>query len=377
MAVRVVHDVEGGSGLRGVLRAIAVLLGVVLIVVGIVAAVFPLIYILLTASDLLQGNSVSSLDGNDAVQLLVLIAVSLLGFWLGLRFIRGRRRTGLYLRKFGFADTTRTVSHALNSAVGRSVRLVTLDDSMVAPIGAGHGRRRFAGFVWFITGAGVLLLVIYLVGGGYSDSADSLMEQTASQAGDGFGESVLAAGVGALFGALLLIMVVGFAVIVGLIALLGGGSYLAARRAERAASQVLRNEGDVDATARRIARLGRRIFAPRLVVIAVPTAFWQHAVRGLARVSEVVVIDVSQPTDALVWEVQNIKPLFQGRWVLVGARDRVAALAQPGTAMLATPLGLLARMLDAEEVIAYGPTPEDRKRFARALRNKLAMVQRR
>jgi len=71
-------------------------------------------------------------------------AFALLAMWLGVLLIRGRRRLGLYLRKFGFADTTRTVSNALKSAVGRSVRLVTLDDSQVVPVGVGAGRRHDA-----------------------------------------------------------------------------------------------------------------------------------------------------------------------------------------------------------------------------------------
>jgi hypothetical protein len=116
--------------------------------------------------------------------------------------------------------------------------------------------------------------------------------------------------------------------------------------------------------------------AARLVVVAVPTAFWQRAVHGLAAVCDVVIIDVSRPTENLLWEMRNIKPLFHGRWVLVGARDHVAPLADAQTAAGHDPVGLLARMLDGERVLVYGPDPADRRRFARSLRRSLEQVSR-
>jgi hypothetical protein len=375
VALRMVADVPGGTGMRGLVRGISVLIGVVLILAAMAAAFWPLVFVIIVVSNIVTGDA-TQFGENDAQLLAVCCGVVLIGWWLGGKFIRGRRRVGLYLRKFGFAETTRTVSSALTSAVGRSVRLVTLDDSVAAPIGAGAGRRRFGIIMWLLAGAIVAFLVYYIFGGGYDSAQKSLMEQTASQSDGSFGQAIGAALFGALFAALFLLLIICTVVALIIIGFVGSRVHAAARRAERAASRMMRDERSVEPMARDIAREGRRIFAPRLVVVRVPTSFWQRAVGGLARACDLVVIDVSQPTDALVWEVQNMKQRFAGRWVLVGARDRVMQLADPATALAATPQGLLARMIDGEEVIVYGPTPDDQRRFARALRNRFATLKR-
>jgi hypothetical protein len=376
MAIRIVEDLPGGGAAR-LGRGIVVLLGLVLLLAGLLAAILPLLWLELTLTDLVTGYSPDRPTGSDVQQIVITAIVAVVGIWAGLRLIRGRRRLGLYLRKFGFADTTRTVSHALTSSVGRSVRLVTLDDSMVAALGAGRGRRRVAGVVLLIATAVVIGVAYYLVGGAFHNDTDNLVSSLQEQAGPGVGAQIGAAvGAGVILVVILLI-VGGLGTFALLLALIGAGSYRAARRAERRAVQAFTSSASVDTEARALGRAARRIFAPRLVVVAVPTAFWQRAVHALAAVSEVVIIDVSRPTDNLIWELQNIKPLFQGRWVLVGARPSVAGLARPGTAGAGTAEGLLARLLDGEQILAYGPDPADQARFARSLRRALQQARRR
>ena len=75
------------------------------------------------------------------------------------------------------------------------------------------------------------------------------------------------------------------------------------------------------------------------MVVRVASSVWQNAVQGLANVADVVVIDVSHPTDALLWEVATMKPLFGTRWVLVGSYDQVVWLGHPRVATAADARG--------------------------------------
>jgi hypothetical protein len=375
--VLIVEDVPGGFGLRRVFRGVVVLLGVGLLMGGIFAGVVVALWLATVAETAARGEEMPRPLDNELPGVAVTTLAAALALWAGVRLIRGRRRLGLYLRKFGFAETTRVVSHALGSAVGRSLRLVTLDDSLAAPMGSGRGRRRLAGLVWLLAAGLVAWLLYYLFGGPFAHDVRRQVQTQAgathAQAGNnvfaGLGEAI-SAGVNANIGVAIVAAMIALLVTVALsialtIGVLGGGVYLASRRAERRASRALTDERKVEKAARALAAAGRRIFAARLVVVAVPTPFWQRAVHALATVSDVVVIDVSQPGDSLIWEIENIKPLFDGRCVLVGSRDYITALNGPGSPTL------LARLLDGEEIIAYG---SDRRRFARALRQRLTQL---
>src|SRR5262249_55185226 len=142
MAVHIVDEVPGNFPLRRVGRGIVVLIGVVLVGLAMLAAIYPLVVAEALVYTVVAHAPAAEVHRRDVLTLRLTVIGIVLALWAGLRMIRGRRRLGLYLRKFGFADTTRTVSHALSSAVGRSLRLVTLDDSQVSPLGAGRGRRR-------------------------------------------------------------------------------------------------------------------------------------------------------------------------------------------------------------------------------------------
>lgn len=367
MAVVIVEEVPPAHRTRRFGRGIAVLLGIVLLAAGLLVLPVPVASAIGVVGELVSGEQTD--NRTSAILVTAGAIVACLGLcWLGLRLVRGRRRMGLYLRKFGFAGTTETVSHAVSRAVGRSLRLVTLDDSMVAPIGAGRGRRWSVVVVTLLGSAGVAAVLYFFFGGTFQHLLSPVTDGAPESISDSVGRAL-----GALVLAVLLLLAGIVAAIVGLF---GGAASLAARRAERGATQTFTSEAEVDRAAGRLSRASRRIFAARLVVVAVPTPFWQRAVYGLAAVAEVVVIDVSFPTENLVWEVRNIKPLFQGRWVLVGARDRVGPLARPDVFASQTPAGTLSRMLDREQILAYGPTTADRRRFARSLRRRLDDVRR-
>lgn len=82
------------------------------------------------------------------------------------RLLRGRRQLVLFLRRFGFDDATRTLTHASSVAVGRAWRLVTLDHDRVAPRGGPPRQRRRLGTASAIAAVVVVAVVVFVVAGG-------------------------------------------------------------------------------------------------------------------------------------------------------------------------------------------------------------------
>jgi hypothetical protein len=307
------------------------------------------------------------------------VAVMVVGFWLGLLLIRGRRRVGLFLRKFGLQDSTRTVTFALVRSIGRSLRLVTLDDEMVAPLGVGRSRRRVAWWTWLL---GLLVVgggLYWFFGGGFDSAANDVTDSAFANVGGDTPGQAIGSIIGAAVAAMILLICLMLAVIIPftiavVVMALGGGSYLAARQAERAAVRRVTGEREIEPTVRSVAKRSRRIFGARLVVLSVVDRYWQQAVHALAGVSDVIIIDVSQPTENLVWEVTRIHHDHPGRWVLVGAQSHLTALTDPRRHQPGSAPDQLARLLDGEQVIAYGSTPPELRRFTRALRGQLDRI---
>jgi hypothetical protein len=361
LAVHLIHDVAPAPSNASSQRTILLVIGVLLVTCGSVCACAPLVYLPFFVQ--VAAGDDTRVPAGDTVLIVIAAIVAIAAVATGIRFIRGRRRLGLYLRKFGFAASTTTVTQALTSAVGRSIRLVTLDDDETRSVGAARG--------WLTTAAAVLAVVAPVLSIWFLrtelDSTFSQLE-TATQPTQRIHLSVPDIILTFVSGA----VVLATPILAVLGSLFFGGS-LAAYRAKRRASFRLTHEKEIDSAARRLVHGARRIFAARLVVVEVAGAFWQKAVDAFATVSEVVVIDVSHPTEPLVWEVGTMKPRFQGRWVLVGDHELVARLNQPTTDVWTHRLALL---LNGETVLVYGPSPADRRRFAVALRHALASTTR-
>jgi hypothetical protein len=359
MAARVVLDVPAAGGSGGFLRGLGAAVGFVLMIAGVLVAPFAVVIAYSLIAERVGGGTPDDpppLVSSVAWSLVAVVGV-VVALRLGLRLIRGRRRLALYLRKFGHGDSTRAVTTALTSAVGRQVRVVTLDDAMVAAVGVDRTRRRLVAVAFVALAALLAWGIVWLVdfvdadGGADTGSADPLDQ---------------------LFADLVLIVVVFVGLVLAAsLTLFAGGVYLAALRAGRFAQRTIDTERSIAPTAARISKLSRKVFSPRLFVARVSSPIWTQAVQALAGVADVVIIDVSHPTDPLLWEVETMKPRFGDRWVLVGAYEQVGKLADPRAAVGSDRRALLARALDGEEIVAYGHTPADHARFVLALRNRL------
>jgi hypothetical protein len=434
LPVTVVLDYRQRHSARRLRRSIATLVGGLLVLVGAIASIglFPsFVYVVGIAFDepkllptLLEplemsldwlGIDVSwwhqTLPAWNADLLLataVSITIMVVGLTVGLRLLRGNRKLVLFLRRFGYSDATKVATFAAAKTIGRSWRLVTLDDASVAPLGVPTSTRRlvvggglvrqgvmvapmFVAYVGMFTlGAPcVILLLAFLQA--------KTLDLDVAHSFEPYGrvlESVLAGHipfdaigsnlVGAFAVAATLTMFTVWALIAsfaGLLATLmfsGPFSLLgfasdAVLAADRLTTRQVKNATEIDSAARAIAAESRKIFAPRLVVLRVASEVWRQTVIRLASTGSLTIIDVSEPTENLVWEIQELTERSGPRCVFVGQSDRVARLTASSEDV--PPPGpideRLLRLLDGREVLAYVTNRRGMRRFARALRARL------
>jgi len=142
------------------------------------------------------------------------------------------------------------------------------------------------------------------------------------------------------------------------------------REAERSKTLAVTSVDEIRQAARAIATRSRKVFGPRLVVLRVASPVWRDAVGELASLSSLPLIDISELTENVLWELQELIRRFGDKCVLIGRYESVTALATPPSAAHAgTSVERRAAALLADrDVLAYTTDPAGLKRFARALR---------
>jgi hypothetical protein len=295
---------------------------------------------------------------------------------LGVRLLRGSRQSALFLRRFGFTDATEALSTAVARGLGRRWRLVTLDDSKVAPVGVGGRSQWLFRITPWLLGIGLFVALVWILPGIFESSLDSALDDVVSQTVDE-AEDPISAIFGAFFAALIVGVVVGAllflatllpAALAGAVLLFSIGGRRAIRRAERRRSTSVNRPDEVDAVTRRIRRQARRIYAPRLTVVRCADTVWQTVVRRLAELTDAIVIDVSDVSAGLLWELNELGPTRARDWVLVGRRDRLESLLVEDTPNASS----LRAALDGQSVLAYRVDRFDR--FESSLRSRLTHV---
>jgi hypothetical protein len=164
-----------------------------------------------------------------------------------------------------------------------------------------------------------------------------------------------------------LIFVAAFAVVIASLPLLGLAAVSneiseSVENAEGAKTRLVRSASEAELAGREICNTGRRIIAPRLTVLTVETPWWQDAVREVAKHSSAAVIDVSQPTDNVVWEIEELEHLSVP-WVAIGHRPEVLELSIRRDDTVARLRGLL----EGRHVLTYTTGALGRLRFERSL----------
>jgi len=347
----------------------------------------------------------------------VLTPLAIGGVRIGLRLLRRHRTMVLFLRRFGYDAAQSAVTFAVLRTIGADWRVVTLDDAEMAPIGVAAGTRRVfrAGHLvskYVLTVGGFIGLRMFpiLISTMWAVLALGLIEPAYEFARTGvtrfevWGDAIepylrivasvfdgrppldaLGPTLPGLFALLAMAAAVSFAAMMASMAALLlafplstilfflSSSADSVREAERSKSLAVSSVGEIQQAARDIARRSRKVFGPRLVVLRVASPVWQEAVTELASVSSLPLIDISEPTANVLWELETLTTRFGDRCVVIGNHEQVAALAGlPSDAPGSTAVERrLARLLDGREVLVYTTDRHGLKRFARALRGLL------
>jgi hypothetical protein len=371
MPMNIVREYPGSAGrLRRVASALATIAGGVLILAGLLAAVLPILYLAVAVASLGLGGRGPAPDVQITVYAVAAATLVSLGLWL----VRGKRQLVLFLRRFGFVEATQAVTFAVVRALGAHWRLVTLDDSEVSPVGVRKRMRWLSIAVGLVAATGVAWAISWLAGGGL----DALV-----------GEATKGALRGATLRDVLPRMVVWFFVVPvilmiavtllifipaafgGAVAIFAWSSYGAIRAAERAKTVQITDEAQIERAAAAVLRRSRGIVGPRLAVARVVSAIWQPVVRRLISASSAVIIDVSEPTRNLLWEIETLTPEMRSRCILVGEQAHLDRMTTGAAEPESSPRARLLRLLDGEQVLAYSSEKENLMRFARSLHARL------
>jgi hypothetical protein len=417
MPARVVLDHPRRHIFRRLWLAIAMIAGAMLLILGIAASLVAVPANVLAAGwlmgenvniDLAPGRQITS----DQILLVWAIATPLAFFGVsrGLSLVRRGRTLVLFLRRFGYDDAQSAVTFAVNSTIGRSWRVVTLDDAEIAAVGVPTGTRWLFRAVQMTTTAvkaiANLLLRIFpaaqlglwvIVGADLVRAR--IWEHAQSERAwmavlnpyfdiitTTFDGKLPIEAIGLhLPGLFALLAVVLAGIVIGLgtaltaapVAWAVGAAFLfffqfpadAVLEAEQAKTREIRNEGDISMSTSAVTERSRRVFGPQLVVLRVASSVWRETVNRFASVSSVVLFDVSEPTENLVWEIEELMVRSRKRCVFICQRERAEEITSPSPPRPFDPY--VARLLELEEILAYTTDWRGRRRFARALRGKL------
>jgi len=319
--------------------------------------------------------------------LAALTAGSVACLMTGLRVKRGRRRLVLFLRRFGFSGASETLSFAVGTAIGRRYRLVTLDDEELAARGTPRATQRLVrGMRWgtlLLTVGGLALVYRWVHGGGAEALVGGLLDQIAAQA-RAQGTNVFAA----IFQTLIVGLVVGIVVLLfafvlmftplAIISTTGIFAWRAARsirNAERSRQLTIAQQTAIEDSADAVIRRAQRIIAPRLVVVRCTDALWQRVVRRFADACQMILVDVSEPTASLIWELETIAGMRVPA-IHVGQREKVERLTRSDAASIDNVWAARLRaLLEGTDVLVYDD--RDRpvmRRFAKALGYRLDQI---
>jgi hypothetical protein len=417
MPARIVLDHPRRHLLRRLWQPIATVVGAGLFAVGIAASIVAVPASVLAIA-WLQGENVDievtagrPITANE-ILLAWAVATPLMFFGIsrGLKLVRKGRTLVLFLRRFGYDEAQSAVTFAVNSTIGRSWRVVTLDDAEIAPVGVPTGTRWLFGVVRMASGLVKLAVILLLrvvpvaqLGLWIVVAMDLVRSRIWERAQNpqawiavldpyltiittAFDGKLPIDSIGpTLPGAFALLAVVLAGIVIGLgtalmaapVAWAIGALILffasfpsdAVLEAERGKTREIRDAGDIAAAASAVTEKGRRVFGPQLVVLRVASSVWRETVRRFASVSSVALIDVSDPTENLVWEIEELTKRSRTSCVFICQRERAEQVV---AGSLEGPYDdQVAHLLELDEILAYTTDRRGRRRFARALRGTL------
>jgi hypothetical protein len=332
-----------------------------------------------TIGEYVSADIVTNVDTLLASAVLVTVAT----LTVGLLLTRRERRIVLFLRRFGHAPATHAVTQAV-ARIGVAWRLVTLDDDQVQPVGA-SGRARdlirakerassvgsWLGELGALLGAIGTFSLLALFGLGINAGLEGVDPASLVETGEvpWFNWALVGAGVA--------IALLALRILYGALRVVLTPLFLAVARvekeirdAETAKALHVGHSAAIAAAAKRVRRQARRVFGARLTVLKVHSSIWKQTVTTFAAISSTPLIDISEPTENVLWEVETLTAQFGPRCLFIGQQDLVARLQDLSDKR---PLAVRLRQhLRGREVLAYTTDRAGAARFARALAATLA-----
>ena len=256
----------------------------------------------------LEPDTMIRVNTEPLVMLSVLILIGLL--YLTWAAASRRKRMILYLRRFRAERANEALSKAMYRSLRSIGRLVVLDDSTFRPI-AIPWRERLILITSALPMLSALLLAVSL---GSSISGPVVLEGDGSRlyqhgfinitrGWHGLDDTTTYSGRPALLD---FPNAIGLWVILGLSAFAVFRAFFSAWEARR----TVETDADISSLIRRTRLLTSRWTAPKAfgslaTVTTVADAKWQQVVQALAEQADAIVLDISQPTDAIWWELRH------------------------------------------------------------------------
>lgn len=236
------------------------------------------------------------------------VAVYAAGLSQGRRLLGTGRHQVLFLRRFGFTPATEALTTA-TMRLGADWRSVTLDDQQIAPIGVSPGIRRAASLFHRATRL-LLFLPLLFVLAYVGWLVFTTLGPPAEFESRPFTHVVAVSGY-------------------AMPALVFLGWELArARRQDRLARIEVRGDGDIPTTVSRAGATVRDAFGQRLLVVDVmDSTLWRRVVAAFAADAAVALIDVSEPSERVLWEISLLSTTLPRPCVFVAERSRAQLLA--------------------------------------------------
>jgi hypothetical protein len=410
MPIRIVFDHPGRQTIRTLAHLIAWLVGALLVGMGLLATVVAIPSGFVTVGDLMgiwQHEEVYPPDfpvRQVEMAFAASTTVAFIGLRYGRRIIRGHRSVVLFLRRFGYQSSMQVVTFAVANTIGSGWRLVTLDDAAIAPVGVEASTRVvfsvgerlariaaaardgvLASFEWLLGAMwGIVALQALVAAPNWRRLLDdgtvdryvkiyvSIMERRIPWA---YFELSLS-GAFAVLGTATAFAFVGLVVVMAALLaffplfgffMLASSSADALKKAEGDKKQTILDAWHLPSMVSGISKRSRQTFAPRLVVVRVATEIWQETVSAFASMAAASIIDISDPTENLLWELAELERRSSGYFILIGEHARIAGWADGISPDEHTLSARLTELLGDREVLAYTTDRKGMRRFARAL----------
>jgi hypothetical protein len=332
-------------------RGVGFVVGSVLRVIGL-TAVFPVLAMTYAAAIWIFDRD-QDMVPNWVVPLWLVSAVAT---WLacrwGARLRTGSRRAVLYLRRFGHVEASRTVTAAV-TRIGAHWRVLTLDDGHVSPLGVRganaveaaarlgrHGEAVMSGITRSLRAVATLAAwaVVAVVGitavQAVRDNRDPVTA-VLHRLGD---RRALAYVTDHATAIVVVVAVLGVGLVVrvavNLFASATGALGEHVRAAERATRLRIDDEQSLKAARILLGARVRRVVSARMCVLTVDSRVWRTTVVTLGADAAIPLIDITEPTGNILWEVDRMREAF-------GPAMRVRGpLRTPGTPGHGFPTGL-------------------------------------